>query len=67
MYIRGMETFEVGDRVIFRESETGPEEPATVTEVIPPNEYFTRGVLYIVEFDSGYSSEVFWTELTKTV
>lgn len=62
-----MQTFEVGDRVIFRESETGPEEPATVTEVLPPNEDYLHGGLYTVEFDSGYSSEVFWTELTKTV
>lgn len=68
-----METFTVGDRVLFRESEKGDGVPATVTEVFPPDEFFPTGGLMVIRLDEPlpdhpdwYTVEVFHTELTKT-
>lgn len=62
--------FEEGDRVVFRESENGAPELATVIEVIPADVDYPQGGLYVIRTDepgeNGFLTEVYWTELTKT-
>lgn len=60
----GQRTFSVGDKVVFRESETGPAELGEVVEILPATDSHPNGGLYVVQFDNGYRSEVFWTELS---
>jgi hypothetical protein len=63
-----MNTFKTGDRIVFRESENGAPEPGEVIEVIPPDDQYPMGGLYIIRTDepaeNGYHTEAFWTELT---
>lgn len=60
-----METFNKGERVIFRESEWREPELGIVDEVLPPNETHLNGGLYILKLDDGSMVEAWWAELTR--
>jgi hypothetical protein len=63
-----MRQFNVGDRVVFRESETGAPETGMVVEVYPPDTTHPNGGLYRLELDvavdGSNSVEAWWAELT---
>jgi hypothetical protein len=60
-----MQQFNEGDRVVFHESETGEAEHGSIEEVIPADEQYPNGGLYIVRLDADLSSvEAFHVELT---
>lgn len=52
-------TFTPGQRVIFRESETGPAEPGVVDEVYPATESHPNAGEYRIHLDDG-SGVVAW-------
>ncbi len=60
-----MNIFNKGERVTFRESETGEPESGIVDEVLPPNETHPNGGLYILKLDDGTGVEAWWAELTR--
>lgn len=61
-----METFNIGDRVIFRPIYTGQELKATVTEVHQPDEFYPTGTVSI-RIDEDVVDEITLPEeLTKT-
>ena len=63
-----MKQFNEGDRVIFRESETGEAEHGSIEEVIPADEDYVNGGLYIVRLDADLSCVEAWVaELTPEV
>lgn len=54
-----VQTFSVGEKVVFRESETGPEELGTISEVID-------STFYMVALEDGTTVEAHYPELTPT-
>jgi len=60
-----MHQFKTGDRVVFRESETGEASHGFVEEVLPEDDQYPNGGLILVRIDDDYSIvEAFWPELT---
>ena len=59
-----MKTFDIGDRIVFRESETGEPEHGVVLEVVQSDQY-PDGGLYNIELDGTKGATEAWVyELT---